>query len=92
MNKSNKKSAQKSSVSLWRPTPAALRLWLLGAVPLLIGILDVAYRLCSGLRRGAVGIMLTLTYDIECLVAGLAILTGGVLLLDYMERKSARED
>ncbi len=92
MNKSKKRSAQKNPVGLWRPTPAALRLWLVGAVPLLVGIGDVAVRLWSGLQSGAAGLMLALGYDIECLAAGLAILTGGVLLLDYMERKSTHKD
>lgn len=67
------------------------RLWCIGGLILLAGTGDVLFRLGDALRSGSVGIMLRLGYDIECLFAGAAILVGGGLLLDYMERKQEKE-
>ncbi len=74
------------------PTRLAGRLWIIGLTILLLGVCDVAVRLCGGLRAGAVGIILLMAYDLECLMAGAAILTGGALLLDYMERREAADE
>ena len=68
------------------PTCLAGRLWLIGLLILILGLCDVAARLSDGMREGAVGILLLLAYDFECLMAGAAVLTGSALLLDYMER------
>lgn len=89
IRKNNQKTKVKNKIG---PTRLAGRLWLTGMIILTLGVCDVAARLYDGLRAGAIGLMLNLGYDIECLMAGAAILTGGALLLDYMERKQAMED
>ena len=65
----------------------ASKLCLIGLPLLLVGLCDTAARLHTQMQAGATGIMLRLGYDFECIVAGFAVLVGGVLLLDYMERK-----
>ncbi len=95
MHKKRKQRQQTPSPKkgkIYGPTRLAGRLWIIGSVILLSGVCDVAARLYDGIGRGATGIMLTLGYDLECLAAGLAILVGGALLLDYAERKQERED
>ena len=67
-------------------TPTASKLCLIGLPLLLAGFCDIAARLHTRLLAGATGVMLRLAYDVECIVAGFAVLVGGVLLLDYMER------
>ena len=67
--------------------PAAVRLGLIGFPVLLAGLGDIALRLHRSIQGGEAGIMLRLGYDVECIAAGLCILTGGMLLLDYMERR-----
>ncbi len=66
--------------------PSAVRMGLIGFPVLLAGLADIAVRLHTQIMAGSVGIMLRLGYGLECVVAGLAILVGGMLLLDYMER------
>ena len=68
-------------------TRLAGRLCIIGMIILTLGTFDVAARLYEGFMSGAVGIMLHMGYEIEALMAGGAILTGGTLLLDYMERQ-----
>ena len=68
-------------------TPIASKLCLAGLPLLLMGFCDTVARLHTQMQAGSKGIMLRLGYDFECIVAGFAILVGGVLLLDYMERK-----
>ncbi len=68
-------------------SPAAVNLGLMGFPILLAGLGDIAVRLHTGIQGGAVGIMLRLGYDVECILAGLCILAGGMLLLSYMERR-----
>ncbi|MBE6559146.1 MAG: hypothetical protein E7661_09105 [Ruminococcaceae bacterium] len=77
---------------LYVPTKLSGRLWFIGLTVLLLGVSDVWCRAYEGMRAGAVGMMLHMGYEVECLVAGLAILTGGALLLDYVERRQAREE
>ena len=89
MHKRAKKYQQKNTFHYL--SPHAARLMHIGAAVLLMGIADVALRLYAAYMRGAVGVMLHLGYDIECLVAGVAILTGGVFLLDYMEKRRIRD-
>lgn len=90
--KQNQQTPSQPRRRTYGPTRLAGRLWIIGSVILLFGICDVAVRLYDSLDRGATGIMLTLGYDVECLAAGLAILVGGALLLDYAERKQERGD
>ena len=89
MNKYIRKNTQKAPCG-WRvkdfPSPRCWKLLFIGLPILLLGLCDIAVRLHGGLRSGATGMMLLLAYDVECLVAGLAILVGGVLLIDYVER------
>ncbi len=68
------------------PTRRAGNLWLIGLSILLLSILGVWVRWCTAVESGSVGFMLTAGEELEYLMAGLAILTGGALLLDYMER------
>ena len=70
--------------------PWASNLFIGGLIYLLIGIGSIATRLHTQQAAGAVGAILQLTSDIECILAGLTILIGGVLLLDYMERQVNR--
>ena len=90
MYKRTKKYIQKNS--FYRFSPHATRLLYIGTVVLLMGIVDVAFRLYTAHMSGAVGVMLHIGYDIECLMAGVAILTGGVFLLDYMEKQEIRDN
>lgn len=71
----------------WGFTPRATKLGLGGFPFILLGLCDAAARLHNQVSIGAVGAMLRLAYGFECIVAGLAILIGGVLLLDFMERR-----
>lgn len=94
MNKHISKNTQKNRKDRkapWGPTRLAGRLSLVGLPLLLLGLCDVAARLCDGLRAGSVGLIYTMAYDIECLAAGAAILLGGALLLDYLERRAAHD-
>ena len=70
-------------------SPRATHLGLMGFPLLLAGIWGIASRLHTLKLTGAVGIMLHLGDEIEYIVAGLCILIGGMLLLDYMERREA---
>lgn len=72
----------------WGLMPRASRLGLWGFPFLLLGLCDVAARLHSQVSIGAVGVMLRLSDDLESIMAGLTILVGGMLLLDYMERQN----
>lgn len=87
----SKNSQKKKNKHKLGPTRLAGRLWIVGLMILLLGLCDVAARFCDGLRAGAVGIILLLAYDFECLMAGATVLTGGALLLDYMERREASD-
>lgn len=91
MNNRNIHFQQKRGLCRYYLTRLAARLAWIGLFILSAGICDVGIRLFQGLRQGAVGMMLTLGYDVECLVAGITILTGGVLLLDYLERREKME-
>lgn len=71
---------------MWYPRPWAFKLFIGGLSLLFCGVADIAWRMYLDVSMGAVGCMLKYTYDIECIFAGMAILTGGVLLLDAMER------
>ena len=90
MHKQNKQNAQNKPSShpkRYGFSYLSSRLCLIGLPIILLGLCDVAARLHDGVMAGEVGIMLHLSYDLECITAGLAILVGGALLLDYMERK-----
>lgn len=87
MNKHIRYSARKY-LPKYAPSPAAINLWLAGLPFLLLALCDVGVKIHEGIASGAVGFMLHLGYGLECIVAGLAILTGAALLLDYMERKA----
>ncbi len=87
MHNRNREDQQIQHIFKSTPTRRAAKFLWMGGVVLVIGILDVALRLWSGMRQGAVGIMLHMGYEVECLLAGVAIWLGGVLLLDYLERR-----
>ena len=70
----------------WEPTPRAATLGLIGFPLLVLGLGDVAARLHSQVSQGAEGAILRLAYGFECIIAGVTIVVGGMLLLDYMER------
>ena len=89
MNNNNMRFDQKRRLCRYYPSRRAAHLAWIGLFVLSAGICDVGLRLFQGMRQGSVGMMLILGYDVECLVAGIAILTGGVLLLDYLERRAA---
>ena len=91
MNNKNMRFDQKRKFCRYYPSRRAAQLAWIGLFILSAGICDVGIRFFQGVRQGAVGMMLTLGYDVECLVAGVAILTGGVLLLDYLERRAKIE-
>ncbi len=61
----------------------------LGLAILALGSLAVFNAIWQAAESGAVGFMLLLGYELECLVAGFAIWIGGGLLLDYLERQNA---
>lgn len=68
------------------PTLLAGRLMVGGTLLVSLGVCDVAARLFDALLRGDRGLFLRFDRDIEALVASVAILVGGVLLMDYCER------
>ncbi len=82
--KSHRRTRKRVSIGLM---PQATQLALIGLPILSLGFCHVTAKLHDHILAGSTGIMLRLGYDIECCIAGLAILAGGVLLLDYMERK-----
>lgn len=61
-----------------------------GGIILLLGAGDLLFRLANDLLEDSVGIMLRMGYEVECLIAGVAILIGGGLLLDYVECQADR--
>ena len=73
------------------PTRRAGNLWLIGLSILLGVTIEISVRWHIALGLGAVGYMLTVGEELEYLVAGLTILTGGALLLDYMERTESEK-
>ena len=91
MNKRNRKNQQytlEKEKTAYVFKPLSMKLLFMGLPVLLLGLCDVGIRLYSSIRAGATGIMLLMAYDVECLVAGLAILVGGILLMDYLERSA----
>ena len=93
MHKSVKRFLQKIYLRAALPleSPAAFWLCIGGFSLLLAGVGVISLELHTMIREGAVGIMLLLGHGVECLVAGLAIVTGGVLLLDYMNRRDGEK-
>lgn len=89
MNKRKEKYAQSKRVKQDRClflTHRAGNLWLIGLSVLLVSILGVMLRWQALLQTGSVGSMLIVGEELEYLLAGLTVLTGCTLLLDYMER------
>ena len=80
------KSIHISRPHLWHPTPWAAKLCIWGLLFLLAGIGDTYLRIRTQINAGSVGIMWRYAYAVECILCGLTILAGGVLILDYMER------
>ena len=62
-----------------------------GLALLVAGSLALFGEILHAAESGAVGFMLLLGYEIECLVAGFAIWIGGGLLLDYLERQKGQK-
>ncbi len=95
MNKKQRKNTQNKQLkraSCLLPTRRAGNLWLIGLSILLFAIVGVFARWYTAVQTGTVGFMLTAGEELEYLVAGLAVLTGGALLLDYMERTEDKKE
>lgn len=73
-------------------TSPAARLALTGTLLISLAACDVAARLHDGITAGEIGIMLRMGYDVECLLAALAVLVGGTLLLDYCVRRDGDKE
>lgn len=94
MNKSKGKYAQNDSAEHGRflfLSRHAGNLWLIGLSILLVSILGVMLRWQAALQAGSVGYMLIVGEELEYLLAGLTVLTGCTLLLDYMERAEEKK-
>ena len=94
MNKPKGKYAQNDHAKQGRGlflSRRAANLWLIGLSILLVSILGVMLRWQTALQAGSVGYMLIVGEELEYLLAGLTILTGCTLLLDYMERTEEKK-
>lgn len=67
-------------------SPWAARLALTGLLPIVGAVCGYAARFADALAAGETGILLRLGPEAQPIAAAMAILTGGVLLLDYQER------
>lgn len=75
----------------WKARKCSSLLRYSGLGILTLGSLAVFNAIWQAAESGAVGYMLLLGYEMECLVAGFAIWIGGGLLLDYLERQNAQK-
>lgn len=87
----NKQTEKRHTENKWGLTRYAGRLALTGLSVILAGSCAYAAALFDGITAGETGILLRLGSSGEALAAALAILVGGVLLLDYQERKDKRK-
>ena len=92
MNKSNMHNQQISSRQGEKKSVRASRFLLMAGLTILsLGSIALFSEILRAAGSGAVGFMLLLGYEAECLAAGFTIWLGGGLLLDYLERQSGKD-